>query len=100
MARVLSTPQEKGIPLSKDTPRDWGAALQVEVPVTGGMEIYTDQQVQVGQEDGERFSYGSNQETSTAYIRALEDVLERGRVLGHNALTRTKGIATDPNLIW
>lgn len=62
---------------------------EVEVVATGGMEIDSDQQI--GQEeDEESVSYGSDEERSRAYIRALENVLERGRVIGQHALTRTQ----------
>ena len=35
-------------------------------------------------------NYGLDEKRTTAYIRAMEDVLERGRIIGQHTLTRRK----------
>lgn len=86
-ARSITTPQEMGILRSEDAPSD-EVTPEVEIAATGGMEIDTDLQVEHAEEDG--IDYGSDIERTMTYIKSLEDVLEKGWEIGHNAMSRTK----------
>ena len=66
----------------EDVSGDEGVTPEVKVAATRGMEIDTYPHVEQDNEDKDGIDYGSNVERTMAYIKSLEDVLERDRVLG------------------
>ena len=64
-----------GVPQSKDAPRDGEVAPNVGVAATKEEEWDTNT---IGEED-----YRSDEDRCTAYVRALEVLMERGRIVGH-----------------
>ena len=71
-----------GVPQAEDAPEDGGATSDVDTTATGGVEKDTDS---AGEED-----YGSDEDRCSAYLRALEVLMERGRIIGDQALTHRR----------
>ena len=71
-----------GVPQAEDALKDGGATPDVDTAATGGVEQGKDI---IGED-----SYGSNEDQCSKYLRALEVVMERGRIVGHQALTRRR----------
>lgn len=77
---ILEPPS--GVPQFEDAPRDGEAAPDVGTTTIGRVERDMDT---VGEED-----YGSDEDRCSAYLRALEVLMERGRIVGHQALTHRR----------
>lgn len=87
VAAILE-PQVVGIPQSEDAAGDEKATPDVDVATAGEANMDTDMEWDVdvvGKED-----YGSDEDRCKAYLKALEVVLERGRIIGYLALTHRK----------